>query len=186
MWWKGLNYDKTGSKRPKNTRLSIPNGPGSLLEKRVFDPLSPHFCSHNGPISRHLGMFHGPKHITTGSKWAKTSCLNIISGPGSFLEKHVFDPFLTHCPSRNGPFSRHFGIFHGPKRATTGSKRPKNTCLSIPICLGTTLEKRIFFALGTLVDPPLAPTVRGLAGPPAAPSDHCYRGLRGSLGDSEA
>ena len=30
----------------------------------------------------------------------------------------------------------------------------------------------IFFALGTLVDPPLAPTVRGLAGPPAAPSDH--------------
>ena len=31
----------------------------------------------------------------------------------------------------------------------------------------------IFFALVTLVDPPLAPTVRGLAGPPAAPSDHC-------------
>ena len=29
----------------------------------------------------------------------------------------------------------------------------------------------IFSALGTLVDPPLAPTVRGLAGPPAAPSD---------------
>ena len=32
----------------------------------------------------------------------------------------------------------------------------------------------IFFALGTLVDPPLAPTVRGLAG-----------GLRVSLGHSE-
>ena len=30
----------------------------------------------------------------------------------------------------------------------------------------------IFFALGTLVHPPLAPTVCGLAGPPAAPSDH--------------
>ena len=44
----------------------------------------------------------------------------------------------------------------------------------------------IFFALGTLVDPPLAPTVRGLAGPAAAPSDHWYRGLRVSLGDSEA
>ena len=40
----------------------------------------------------------------------------------------------------------------------------------------------IFFALGTLVDPPLAPTVRGLAGPP---SDHWYGGLRVSLGDSE-
>ena len=36
------------------------------------------------------------------------------------------------------------------------------------------------------MDPPLAPTVRGLAGPPAAPSDHWYRGLRVSLGDSEA
>ena len=73
--------------------------------------------------------------------------------------------FLTHCWSQNGPFSRHFGIFHGPKRATTGSKRPKNTCLSIPSALETPLEKMIFFALGTLVDPPLAPTVRGLAGP---------------------
>ena len=36
------------------------------------------------------------------------------------------------------------------------------------------------------MDPPLAPTVRGLAGPPAAPSDHWYGGLRVSLGDSEA
>ena len=48
------------------------------------------------------------------------------------------------------------------------------------------MEKIFFFALGTLVDPPLAPTVRGLAGPPAAPSDRWYRGLRVSLGDSEA
>ena len=41
------------------------------------------------------------------------------------------------------------------------SKRAKNTCLSIPSGLGTTLEKMIFFAPGTLVEPPLAPTVRG-------------------------
>ena len=102
------------------------------------------------------------------------------------MEKCVFDPFLTHCWSQNGPFSRHFGIFHGSKRASRGSKWPKNTCLSIPSGLGTTLEKINFFAPGTLVDPPLAPTVRGLAGPPAAPSDHWYRGLRVSLGDSEA
>ena len=58
-------------------------------------------------------------------------------------------------------FSRHFGIFHGPKRATTGSKRAKHTCLSIPSGLGTTLEEMIFFAPVTLVDPPLAPSVRG-------------------------
>ena len=43
-----------------------------------------------------------------------------------------------------------------------------------------------FLALGTLVDPPLAATVRWLAGPAAAPSDHWYGGLRVSLGDSEA
>ena len=104
-----------------------------------------------------------------------------------FLEKCVFDPFLTHFWSQNGPFSRHFGIFHGPKRATTGSKQPKNTCLSIPSGLGTALEKIIFFAPGTLVDPPLAPTRgRGLAGPPAAPSDHWYGGVHVSLGDCEA
>ena len=130
-------------------------------------------------------MFHKPKRVATGSKWAKTTCLSIINGLGSFLENHIFDPFLTHCWSQNGLFSRHFGIFHGPKRATTGSKRPKNTCLSIPSGPGTTLEKMIVFAPGTLVDPPLAPAVRGPGCPPAPPSDHWYGGLGGLLGDSE-
>ena len=102
-----------------------------------------------------------------------------------FWKNAFLTHFLTHCWSQNGPFSRHFGIFHCPKRATTGSNWPKNTCLSIRSGLGTTLEKMIFCALGTLVDPPLAPTVRGLAGPQAAPSDRWYGGLRVSLGDSE-
>ena len=146
MWWKGLNSVKTGSKRAKNTCLSIPNGPASLLEKRVFDPFLTHFWSQNGPFSRHFGSFQVPKPVATDSKWAKTTCLSIINGPVSLFEKRVFDPFLTHCWSQNGPFSRHFGIFHGPKRATTGSKRARNACLSIPSGLGTTLEKMIFFA----------------------------------------
>ena len=124
MWWKGLNSVKTGSKRAKNTCLSIPNGKASLLEKRVFDPFLTHFWSQNGPFSRHVGIFHEPKPVATGSKWAKTTCLRIINGPGSLFKKRVFHPFLTHCWSQNGPFSRHFGIFHGPKRATTDSKRP--------------------------------------------------------------
>ena len=47
-------------------------------------------------------------------------------------------------------------------------------------------EKIIFFALGTLVDPPLAPAMRGPGCPPAAPSDHWFGGLRVSLGDCEA
>ena len=43
----------------------------------------------------------------------------------------------------------------------------------------------IFFALGTLVDPPLAPAVRGPGCRPAPPSDHWFGGLGVSLGDSE-
>ena len=49
------------------------------------------------------------------------------------------------------------------KCATMGSKQPKNTCLSIPSGLGTTLKKIIFSAPGTTVDPPLAPTCEGCA-----------------------
>ena len=158
MWWKGLSSVKTGSKRAKNPCLSIPNGPGSLSEKRVFDSFLTHFWSQNGPFSRHFGSFNEPKPVATGSKWAKTTCLSIINGPGSFLEKRVFDLILTHCWSQNGPFPRHFGIFHGPKRASTCSKLPKNTYLSIPSGLGTALKKINFFVVGTLVDPPLAPS----------------------------
>ena len=98
--------------------------------------------------------------------------------------------FLTHFWPIVGPKTAHFQGILGvpwPKTRHDGLRKwPKKTCLSIPSGLGTTLEKIIFFALGTLVDPPLAPTVRGLAGPPAAPSDHWYGGLRVSLGESEA
>ena len=174
-----------GSKWAKNSCLSMPNCPGSLEEKRVFGPFLTHFWPQNDPFSKHFGIFHGPKCVTTGSKWAKTTCLSIPNGRGSLFEKCVFDPFLTHFCSQKSPFSRHFGIFHGPKRATTGSYRPKNSCLSIPSGLATTLEKIFFFAPGTLVDPPLAPTVRGLGCPPATPNEHWYGGLRVSLGDSE-
>ena len=160
-----------GSKWAKNTCLSIPNGLGSLLEKCVFDPFLTHFWSQNGPFSRHFGIFHGPKRVTTGAKWVKNTCLSIPNGPGSLLGKRVFDPYLTHFWSQVGPFSRHFGIFHGSNRVTTGSKQPKNTCLSISSGLGTTLEKMIFSAPGTPVDPLLA-TVRGPSCPPATRSDH--------------
>ena len=53
--------------------------------------------------------------------------------------------------------------------------------------LGTTLKKNLFFsAPGTPVDPPVAPSVRRLGCPPAAPSDYWYGRLGVSLGDSEA
>ena len=40
-------------------------------------------------------------------------------GLGSFLEQHIFGPFLTHFLLQQNSFSRHFGISGGPKRATT-------------------------------------------------------------------
>ena len=86
-----------------------------------------------------------------GSKWANNTSSSIPNGPQSILEICVFQPFLTHFWSENGPFSRH-----------------------------------IFFAPGTLVDPPLAPTVRSPGCPPAPPSAHWYGGLGVSLGDSQA
>ena len=43
-----------------------------------------------------------------------------------------------------------------------------------------------FFAPGTPLDPPLAPTVRGLGRPPAPPTNHWYGGLGVRLGNSEA
>ena len=99
-----------------------------------------------------------------------------------FLEKRVFDPFSTHFWSRNGPFSRHFRIFHGPKRATMASKRPKNTCLSIPSGLGTTLEKKFFSPRGPWWTHRWHPPCAGWA----APSNHWYGGLGVSFVKSEA
>ena len=98
MWWKGLNSIKTGSKWAQNSCLSIPNGLGSLPEKRVLDPFLTRFWSQQDPVSRLFGILLGPKPVTTGSKWAKTTCLSIPSGLGSLLEKRVFDPFSTGPP----------------------------------------------------------------------------------------
>ena len=91
---------------------------GKIRFGPIFDPLS----SQNRPSSRHFGIFHVPKHITTASKWAKNTCLSIQNGPGSLLEKCVFDPFSTCFLSHNGPFSRHFAIFHGQKIRHHGLK----------------------------------------------------------------
>ena len=67
------------------------------------------------------------------SKWAHFTCLGNPNGLGSHLEKHLFDPFLTHfCPKTAHSQNRHFGILRGPKRATTSSKHTKNTCFGIP------------------------------------------------------
>ena len=85
-----------------------------------------------------------PKWLAIGSKWAHSTCLGIPNGLGSFLEKHIFDPFLTQCWSQNSPFSRHFGTLEGPKWAAVGSKWAHFTCLGTPNGLGSFLEKHTF------------------------------------------
>ena len=39
---------------------------------------------------------NGLNPFKTGSKWAQNSCFCTPNGPGSLLEKRIFDPFLTH------------------------------------------------------------------------------------------
>ena len=60
------------------------------------------------------------------------------------MRKCVFDPFLTQFWSQDSPFSRRFGICHGPKRITTGSNLAKNACLSIPNGPSYLLENTFF------------------------------------------
>ena len=89
------------------------------------------------------GLKMGSFHPFVNPKWSRMR----------FWKKCVFDPFLTHFWSQNSPFSRHYGIFGGPKWAATSSKRPKNTCFSAAHGLGSFLRKVIFLPLLDPVDP---------------------------------
>ena len=133
-----------GSKRAHFTCLGTPNGVGSFLEKRIFDP----FFVAKQPIFK--AFCEGPKWLAVGSKWAHFTCLGTPNGLGL----PIFDPFWTHFLSHNSPFSRHLGILGGPKRATMSSKRARNICLGIPCGLGSFLKEVIFFLHPVdLVDP---------------------------------
>ena len=85
-----------------------------------------------------------PKWLAMGSKGAHFTCLCTPNGLGSFLEKHIFDPFLTDFWSQNSPFSRHFVTLEWPKWFAMGSKRAHFTCLCTPNGLGSFLGKHIF------------------------------------------
>ena len=84
-----------------------------------------HFLSHNGPFSRHFGLFHGPKRVFLGSKWAKNTCLSIPHGPDHFWEI----TFLTHFSPIFGLETAHFQgilgfsmVHNAPPRAQNGLK----------------------------------------------------------------
>ena len=155
-WRKGLYAVKTGSKWAHFTCLCTPNGPISFLGKRVFDPFLTHVWFHNGPVSRPFGIFHGPKRVTMGLKRAKNTCLSIPNGLGRLLEKCVFDPFLTHFPSQNGPFSRPFGISWAKTRHH-GLKMGKNDLFEYPGWSRNNFGKIFFFRSGDPGGPTIGP-----------------------------
>ena len=88
----------------------------------------------------------GPKWLAMGSEGAHFTCLCTLNGLGSFLEKHVFDPFWPILWPQNNPFAKHFGLLGRPKRATMCSKHAQNTCFGIPCGLGSFLKRVMFFA----------------------------------------
>ena len=102
-----------GSKWAHFTCLCTPNSPKVSLEKHIFDPFLNDFLSRNSPFSRHFVILKGPKWLAMGSKWAHFTCLCTPNGLGSFLEKHILDPF---CVPKQ-PIFKAFGDF---RRAKTG------------------------------------------------------------------
>jgi hypothetical protein len=49
---KGSKMVPVGSNGPQITHLNIPEGPGSLLKKHIFDPFWTPFQGQNDPFSR--------------------------------------------------------------------------------------------------------------------------------------
>ena len=95
----------------------------------------------------------------------KKGSFNFLRHPkwcGIIFGKHIFDPFLTHFLSHNNPFSRHFGILGGPRRATTSSKCAKNTCFWHPMWSRIIFEKRLFFCTRWTLLTPLGTHLFGL------------------------
>ena len=107
------NLSNICSKWAHSNCLCTPNRPKIIWENASFDPFLTHFWSQNNPFSRHLVSLEGPKWLAMGSKSAHYTSLCTPNGLGSFLERHIFDPFLTHFCSQNGPFSRHFVTWRG-------------------------------------------------------------------------
>ena len=84
-----------GSKWAHSTSLCTPNSPKVSLEKHIFDLFLTDLWSQNSPFSRHLVTLEWPKCGAMGSKRALFTCLCTPNDLGPFLEKQIFDPFLT-------------------------------------------------------------------------------------------
>ena len=109
-----------GSKWAHSTSLCTPNSPKVSSEKHIFDPFFSDFWSQNNPFSRHFVTLEWPKWLAMGSKWAHFTCLGTPNVLGSFLEKHIFDPFLTLFFVPKQPI---FKAFWDVRRAKTCQKQ---------------------------------------------------------------
>ena len=69
---------------------------------------------------------------------------------GSLLQNCIFDAFWTLFWTRKGPFSSLVGIFGGLRQVSMSSKQAENTCLGIPMGLGSCLQKCCFGLFYTL------------------------------------
>ena len=106
-----------GAKIAHSTCLFTPNSPKVSLEKHLFDPFLTNLWSQNSPFSRHFVTLEGPKWLAMGSKRAHFTCLCTPNGLGSFLEKHIFDPFFDPFFVPKEPI---FKAFWESRRAKTG------------------------------------------------------------------
>ena len=126
---KGL---KMTSKWAHSICLCTPNSQKVSLEKHILHPFLTDFWSQNGRFSSHFVTLKWPKRLAMGAKWAHFNCLCTPNGLESFLEKHIFDPFLTGFWLQNNAFSRHSVTLEGPKWRAMGSKGAHFTCWCTP------------------------------------------------------
>ena len=108
------------SKRAHFTCFTTPNGLGSFLEKLILDPL----LSQKQPIFKAFCDLGGAKMACNGQcKGANFTCLATPNGLGSFLAKHIFDPFFVS----KQPIFKAFWYFRRAKTDHHGLKaRPKH------------------------------------------------------------
>ena len=133
----GPNWLAMGSKRAHFTCLGTPNGLRSFLGKHTFDTFWAHFWLQNSPFSRLRVMLGWPEWLAMGSKWAPFICLGTPNGIGSFLEKPIFDHFLTHSLFQKQPIFKAFGTFMREKTSHSNLK---------------TRHKHLFFAFHAVQD----------------------------------
>ena len=104
------------------TCLCTPNSPKVSLQEHIFDPFLTDLWSQNSPFSIHFVTLEWPKWLAMGSKRAHSTCLGTPNGRESFLEKHVFDPFITHFLVAKQPIFKAFCDFGGAKMTCNGLK----------------------------------------------------------------